>query len=314
MTRYRTVAERLSDAGCQTGAVTANPWTVSDTGFDQGFDVFRTVGNGEESSHNRLSAALDRVGIGGDGWLLRWLDYYDTILEVKRRLSEPYFLWIFLLDPHQPYLAPRAYRTENTALGMYYGNLRFNRSFGYRESLPTHFKERLWRAYRDTVRSIDGFVEALYQDVCSDAPVFVVHADHGEAFQEHGAFGHRPQLYEENIHVPWLVHGVGQSQRVSSPVSLRRLPSVLSLLAREEGETIPKCPTTEFVLARTEEDERRTVRDSGWTLITGGAEWEYVPVKDSDELYSLHSRFEYIAVSNLLLTLRAGHGISQQID
>src|SRR5262249_45095581 len=65
--------------------------------------------------------------------------------------------------------------------------------------------------------------------------LFVIYGDHGEAFGQHeGNYGHSLFLYEENIHVPYLViaPGLVEAQvRVSSPASLIDItPTILDLL------------------------------------------------------------------------------------
>lgn len=283
LARHRTVAERLRERGYATAAVTANPWTATDTGFDRGFDRFHAIGDGETDS--RFGRLIERTtGIDAD-WLLRWPDFHDRIIESRRALSEPYFLWVFLLDPHQPYLAPRRYRRENTVLEMYYANLRYNRAHSYTDVLPGHLDRRLRRAYRDTVRSVDGFVERLQTDLAPDDSVFVVHGDHGEAFREHGTYGHRPQLYEENTRVPLLVSGTERAARISEPVALRRLPRILESLADDAFD--PERFTAPFVVSRTEEDERVSIRGAAWKYVRGGEDWAYVRGGEGEELYFL---------------------------
>lgn len=285
LARHRTLTERLAERGYATAAVTANPWTATDTGFDRGFDHFYAVGN--DDSPSWFGRLFERATGTDTDWLLRWPAFYDAVLERQRALTEPYFLWMFLLDPHQPYLAPRRYRAENSAPAMYYANLRYNRFHGYMDVLPAHLDTRLRRAYRDTVRSVDGFVERLLGDVGADDPVLVVHADHGEAFYEHGTYGHRQQLYEENIHVPLLVHNAGRTGRVSDPVALRHLPRVLDSIT---GSTFdPEKFTSPFVVSRTEEDERVSVRGAAWKYVCGGDDWEYVRGGTGEALYHLQS-------------------------
>jgi arylsulfatase A-like enzyme len=61
--------------------------------------------------------------------------------------------------------------------------------------------------------------------------VLIVTADHGEAFQEHGARYHAAYLFEEMVRIPLFVSMAGAPARtVSSPVSLLDLrPTVLDL-------------------------------------------------------------------------------------
>jgi hypothetical protein len=75
----------------------------------------------------------------------------------------------------------------------------------------------------------DAFVDDL-RDRGID-PVFVVHADHGEAFGEHGTYGHLAYPYEEVTHVPLVVHGTEETGRVERPFSLLDLPDLLVAVA-----------------------------------------------------------------------------------
>lgn len=291
MSRFRGIAERLRERGYETGGVTANPWTTRDTNFHQGFDEFHAVGGPEESDRPWYKPVVDRigdaVGIDWDNVSLTWTDFYETVRRTRAALSEPYFLWVFLLDPHQPYITPREYREENTAVEMLYANARYSYLHGYTEDLPSHLDRRLQRAYRDTVRSVDQFVAKLRRDLGADDPITVFHADHGEAFGEHGNIGHRPQLYRENVHVPLLVHGLGRTGRVDRPFSLRTLPELLQEVAG--GGISPRRFTRPCVLSKTEECERTGIRTMEWSYQTAADGWEYVHQAGQEELYRLAS-------------------------
>lgn len=322
MQRFRTLAERLQDRGYATAGVTANPWTTAATNFDTGFDAFHAVeapDRGWTSWYSGLTDGLgDAVGIDWGDVLLTWTDFYDTVSRAHDALSEPYFLWVFLLDPHQPYIAPRRYRAENTGIEMLYANARYNYAHGYTESLPPHLDRRLRRAYRDTVRSVDGFVDRLRTDVAGDDPVTIIHADHGEAFQEHGTLGHRPQLYRENVHVPLLVHGLGTTERVEAPVSLSSIPALVTASADDSLD--PTAYAREFVRSKTEEGERVGVRGRRWAYQSAAEEWEYVYDGDSEELYRVQADPEerenvvesYPAVTDTFRTLLARHETDQR--
>lgn len=289
MRRHRTVAERFGAAGYETAAVTANPWTTTDTGFDEGFDEFHEVGRrADGETTGLLVGLLDRVtDVDRNGWLLTWPDYYDQVLAAREALSEPYFLWVFLLDPHQPYLAPRRFREEGSLAGSYYSNLRYNRFHGYVDELPGHLHRGLQRAYRDAIRSADGFLERLLGDLEDrrDDPVTCVHADHGEAFAEHGFYGHRPHLYEENVRVPLVLSGTEAGGRPSDPVSLAAIPDLLVEAAT--GSVTPGAHVRPYVHASTEERERVAVRTRRYKYLSGGSQWPYVLASSGRELYDL---------------------------
>lgn len=298
LARHGTVAERFAAMGYDTACVTANPWTAADTGFAAGFDRFRDT---HDLGRSGLIADLaSRAGVEAD-WLLRWPDWYGEVEAALDALSEPYFLWLFVMDPHQPYLAPRRHRAENTAPEMYYANLRYNRSYGYTDDLPRHLDERLRRAYRDAVRSTDALLNRLLGDIgvapgtndppggtdpatggADSGPAVAVHADHGEAFDEHGAYGHRLQLYEENVRVPLVVGNLGRAANVTAPTPLRRLPAMLRDAARDAVD--PQQYTATAVPSTTEEGERTAVRTPRWTFVRGGDDWSYA-VGGGAELY-----------------------------
>jgi hypothetical protein len=108
----------------------------------------------------------------------------------------------------------------------YYANLQWywNDKFE-RFSDVTH--ERLVTAYDDAVRYVDEFLGRLRTDI--DDATFVVTADHGEAFFDHGAYGHPPDhFYDENLHVPLVVHDGETEGTVRDVFSLRRLPDLLT--------------------------------------------------------------------------------------
>ena len=291
LSRFETLAERLSARGYETGAVTTNPWTTSDTGFDQGFDTFEAVhGLPDDSSTSLLKELLAKGSKlpqipDAEQWLLTWPDIYETIQETRSQLTDPYFLWVFLLDSHQPYLTPRRYREENTSLEMYYANVRYTQGYSPFDTLPTHLDSRLSAAYRDTVRSVDSFVGRLLGDLAGDDPAFVCHADHGEAFGEHGTHGHRPELYDENLRVPLLAHNVGSTGRVTDQVALRHLPEFICSVADGEPRVDTLCQTP--AVAVTEESERLAVRTGLWKRITSRVDWPFAREGPTDELYDL---------------------------
>jgi len=309
LARYTSFAERLRKRGYSTAAVTANPWTAPDTNFDAGFDVFcETGGNGagklDSLEQFPLLRTIDNVlrRTGNEErfgwhrrreWFSHWTGFYETIRERVNELEEPFFAWIFLLDPHQPYVTPKAFREELSAPEMYYSIYRFwNERDG---EIPNHVGTRLRRAYRDTVRSADAFVERLDRDVIDDDIVLVVHSDHGEALGDHGVYGHEYHLYEENVHVPLLVAGGPSSGRVENPVSLLELPEIITGLTRTKPQyrTEQPDPTgASHVISRVESRSVASGRAEQLEYVPHHAavrmsRWKYLRTANGEELYDL---------------------------
>jgi arylsulfatase len=291
------VSETLRKEGYTTVAFTANPWTSADVGFDAGFDEFVEVGREGGEIHDRFKetffarpAWLFDCWLHKDHWFSQWRTFYDDIVSTIDDIDGPVFAWVFLIDPHNPYLVPRTNRVDSSTYGMYAGLLRGNQltaSSGEQTSLQTSASSktltRLQDAYRDCVRSVDRFAERLVSDI-DDGTLLVFHSDHGEAFGEHGTFGHQSVLYEENIHVPFLIHGVESDDSVVNPVSTITIPKMLQSYARN-GSIDPSEFTTEYVMARTLDDFKVTLR---------GSRWKYIRTRDGEALYDLEGPGETV--------------------
>ncbi|MEZ6196832.1 MAG: sulfatase-like hydrolase/transferase [Planctomycetota bacterium] len=127
---------------------------------------------------------------------------------VRPRGEGAWFAWIHLVRPHYP--SDRA-------------DERFVRGTSPRAGWEAEVRH----ADDDLGVLLDLFEE---QGHLEDALV-IVSADHGEAFEEHGATRHGTQLYEESIHVPLVVAGPGvEPGRDARCVSLLDLAPTLEHL------------------------------------------------------------------------------------
>ena len=112
-------------------------------------------------------------------------------------IGAPFFLWVHLYDPHDPYSPPEPYKTRYQA-DPYDGEI----------------------AYTDS--AIAKLIAGLKTHGLLDTSLVAVMADHGEAFGEHGENHHGIFPYDETIHVPLLVKVPGQhtSMTVATRVGL----------------------------------------------------------------------------------------------
>jgi arylsulfatase A-like enzyme len=215
---------------------------------------------------------------------------------------------VFILDTHQPYITPRRYREESAAWEMYYSILRYWHGQSSDENLPEGAGDLIRQAYRDAVRSVDEFVEALLDATSAYDPVTVFHSDHGEALGEHENFGHEQVLYEENLRVPLVVHNVGVTERVDGQVSLQSLPAMLSGLA--DGEFAPRAETQPFAISKTENNRTLAVRTPRWKYITSDDETRLYDL-ESDPRESTDVSEMYSEVSAALADIAARHRTTQ---
>jgi len=261
-----TLAEKFQRLGYTTAAFTPNPFTSRHFGFDQGFGYFQDFM--DESTRGPLYQRVFDGFLAGSGassiarmllnfWQCEevfkpWESFYDEMIEWVRGTDGPYFLWVFLMDAHNPYLSGSAYRSQ-ARWKEFHANVEF-----WRQSHETPFsetvQERLVTAYDDAIRYADAFLERLRGDV-SEETVLTVHGDHGEAFGEHGSYGHEPYLYAENVRVP-LVVDRAVSAETQNPVSLRRLCDILLEVASDKEVDVP-----EVAIARSAQGNRTRLYD-----------------------------------------------------
>jgi len=278
--RHGSFPERLSDLGYDTAGISPNPWTSSASGFDRGFDHFVDFSGSDDDGllhgiADRLPVDTERRSVemllnmvAGKSFFTQWENFYDRLRQLTERLSEPYFLWVFLLDTHYPFITSRTHRTEQSLLGMYYSAYRSEGAMrGNTDSLAPGVAASMERSYRDTVRASDDFLTHLLDDLSSADPVTVVHSDHGESFGEHGAYGHhRGDVYEENVHVPFVVHNAGVEATISEPTSLASIHDTVLSVARQ-GTFDPHASTEPQVVASDVRGSSRAARGERYKLV-----------------------------------------------
>ncbi|MFO7899763.1 MAG: sulfatase-like hydrolase/transferase, partial [Planctomycetota bacterium] len=231
--------------GYETAAFTANPWTSRFYGYDRDFDSFEDFMAGDLSSRF-IAEGKPRGPIApivqllnwwqGQDMFMSWEAFYDDVLAWLADADRPYFLWLFLVDVHTPYLPPAEHLSRSRAV-TYLANLAlfFGGTF---LPLRSVLHGPLVDAYEDTIRHVDRFVDRLTTDLeaLGEEPLVVLTADHGEAFGEEPVFGetdvygHGNGVAEHQLHVPLVVLN-GPSGSVRRPFPVRRLPALLTTLA-----------------------------------------------------------------------------------
>jgi arylsulfatase len=182
--------------------------------------------------------------------------FYDDAVEWMESAEQPFFLWLFLMEPHTPYLPSPDYRS-GSALSMLFENARLMLKD---TSYVSPNAARLSNWYEDAIREVDDTLGRLREDV-PDETAIAVHADHGEEFGDldHGSFGHETGHYEENIHVPLVVDAPEQTGTVSDPISLTHLRDILVSIATDRFEqpngtsTVSRVFNPNKVIVRTNE-------------------------------------------------------------
>ena len=259
--RHGTLAERMSELGYTTGAFNPNAYASRYYGFDRGFDTFEDF---LFSSDRYQSLFEEHLGDSSLVTTLRnlrnlvrrqeafktWNTYVDQIEEWVRDQTEPFFLWVFSLDTHFPHLMPREYREWSNVVQMYYYNWRCNQLIDeFDIDLSEREKQKIIDIYDDSILFADALLAELRERLDEFDPVFVVHGDHGEAFDEHGVYGHfYPSLYEENVRVPLVVSEGDATGAVDRPISLLELPELVERVGTESESDLAEL-TRDWVVA-----------------------------------------------------------------
>jgi len=197
------LAERLGRAGYRTGAVTSFTWLRRDRGFAQGFEVFDDSAFHDNHPERRVTGARA----------------IDAAIAAHAELAggdKPLYLWVHLFDAHARYLPHPGLSFGTGDANLYVGEI----------------------AYID--RELGRLVEAVGKSARSNRTLWLVHGSHGEAFGEHGSTGHGAQVFDEVLHVPMLVAGVGvKPRRIETAVSVFDVAATVMELAGAQAQGLP---------------------------------------------------------------------------
>jgi arylsulfatase A-like enzyme len=255
-----TLAEHLAGQGYQTAGFAANTNCCSyEGGLARGFAHFEDYPLSPRS-------LLSRTFPGK--WLLenlvgRW-DFYDKkwislqsrgAREIddaflgwlrQRRPDRPFFAFLNHFDAHEPFMPPAEY------VGRFGIKPRNRRDYEYVYDFVGAMNRQLRDVYMahdcydDCIAYLDQELDRLLRELDGQGilenTVVIITSDHGEAFGEHGSFGHSYSAFVEELAVPLVIlsPGAPAGRLIASPVSLRDLPAtVVDLLGLSAGSPFP---------------------------------------------------------------------------
>jgi arylsulfatase A-like enzyme len=194
---------------------------------------------------------------------------------LARGPREPFFLWVHLMDPHDPFAPPSRLATgrASASFGPF---VDFDGDFSLREAdlaerirlgeryVTLEEKQFIKTRYLDEVRYVDEAVgvllEALARRALLERTLVVLTSDHGEEFWDHGDFSHGQSFRDVLVNVPLLIAHptLASGANVHTPVGhVDLLPTIYDLL----GVPLPAtCQGRSFAaLLRGEPFEERPV-------------------------------------------------------
>ena len=198
----RTLAEAAREAGYQTAAFVAA--VVLDRAFalDQGFETYSGPSNAATQHYEVASLSAREVVDRAIAWL------------ALRDRARPFFLWVHLFEPHQPYVPPPQFMTPDMGTDTYLGEI----------------------ATMD--HEIGRLLGHLQANALLASTAILVAGDHGEALGEKGEETHGVLCYEQSLHVPFILvrpDGARAGERSRAQVSVA---DVAPTLAEAMGVTL----------------------------------------------------------------------------
>jgi arylsulfatase A-like enzyme len=157
---------------------------------------------------------------------------------IRNIAGQPFFLWLHFMDAHHPYFPPEEALAAMGRSDIDAARARYLNSFWDRRDLDASHLHRhrndVIALYDAAIRWVDKqmsrLVQALVELGLWSETAFVVTADHGEEFLDHGGRYHAPvKLTEELIRVPLLMRlpGMQAEKAAKVPFSLLDLAPTL---------------------------------------------------------------------------------------
>lgn len=283
-----TMTEQFKNAGYRTICVTSN-WTLKSNlsglnrGFDEYDDGFKTKRWGfmisERNADDVTASALKLVR--------------------ERDPKTPLFAWFHYSDPHAPYKFHDGYNPGGKPL--------------WKQDDIGATRAR----YDSEVAYTDAQIGKLFDALPMENAIVLFVADHGESLHEHDYLGHGRRLYQNNIHVPFILRAPGVAPgRSKVPARLvDTAPTLLALagvppmkemlgidliahpplvdrarVVETYGGAVPGVPGAKAIMAA-RPPMRQCVIKGDWKLIIGGPGPELYNLRaDPGELNNLVAR------------------------
>lgn len=169
-----------------------------------------------------------------------------TLEFLRQHRERPFFLWVHYFDPHAPYDPPQRFRTMEGPFTQYPLEGQAHQAAAppiCEEASPEARLEKLAEAiecvrslYRGEIRYVDEALGTVLGELkrlgLEDNTVVCFSSDHGEELWDHNQWGHGFTLYQEQLHVPFILAGPGiKPQVIDTPAShIDFLPTLAGLL------------------------------------------------------------------------------------
>ncbi len=224
---FETLPESFQNAGYRTAGFFAGPYLHPAFGLGQGFDSYEDcvqVSGEEEVDQDNAWSMRDPVlrashhGVTNDKVYSAWSKFIESAGPPAAEEKESFFAFVHLWDVHFDFAPPEPY---DTMFDPDYEGRITGRDFFYdpeiNAAMPERDKQHIIALYDGEIAWTDFIVGKIKADLEARGllanTIIVITSDHGTELFDHGHKGHRSQLYEEQIHIPLVIHYPGTVRR-----------------------------------------------------------------------------------------------------
>lgn len=139
----------------------------------------------------------------------------DAALKWINSINKPFFAWIHYMDVHGPYLPEQKYVDQicDTKISRKELFILWRKIVDALKN-PLNLSEseiKIAVDYYDAcILQVDDYIKKLVQSLKESGKlkntIIIITADHGEEFNDHGNLSHHRKLYDELIHVPFIMY------------------------------------------------------------------------------------------------------------
>lgn len=303
--KFKTLAEYMRDSGYNTSAIGDNFFLHPEYNMDQGFMEYNFFPKRRVIAPS-FAAKLINMAFPGR------LNNYASTTEltdlaaswIEKNRDSDFFLWVHYYDPHIPYTPPREYIAKDAVPDGAVGYSLMDAGKIRSGHFAPNAVQRKWikELYDAEVRYVDynigRLLDSFKENSVYNSSLIILTSDHGEEFWDHGGYEHGHTLYNELLHVPFIVKlpGSHRGQVVENDVTTQSLMATVLDIVKIQKDSDP--PTAEslapLIIDTPESYSERPLVSTGLlyyenreAVIFGGNKYIESLATGHEELYNL---------------------------
>ncbi len=245
--QWKTLAEVLQENGYHTVGIDGNPYLNSVSGLSRGHIDYSELWRKPKlisEIYLRIKSNI-KAKIAGGGILsykmneevFKWFNNYNY--------EKPFYMFLQALEPNFAYKPPKRFKEKfvkktseetNKMMDIIFSD--YNLHNVKKVQLSSDDLDHLYNLHAAELAYLDHKLEQIFTLLREkgqfDNTIIVITTDHGEAFGEHGVFGHQFLLTNSLLHVPLIFHYPGQvpsGKRISSLVQTSDIfPTIIDMV------------------------------------------------------------------------------------